>query len=338
MGVQHAQPSARGDRSAVVQATRLPRHCPQRSRLSTLYPPRKARQRGRGEGAGEKGRRGLRSSTSPAVFPGGLMESFAFKEEAGGGPSATKRARSEVKKEEGEDGVEEARETLAEVPDHVRQGMDILFIGSNPGRMSSQRCQHFAHPSNHFYRALHHSGLTPNKVSPCEDYTLLDQSKPYLSLGLTNLVARPTRMAQDVHKSEEAVGAETLLALIRRHRPRLGVFVGMGVARSFERCMGQVKHEDGEASVSIDNRVPLADNCELGYGVGLLRTAVRHSTGFTLLYAMPSTSGRVTTHQLKEKTECMAWARVLASQLGSEDGGGNSGEGAQRRLVRIQLV
>lgn len=266
------------------------------------------------------------------------MESFAFKEEAGGGPSAKKRARSEVKKEEGEDGMEEAAtaagETLAGVPDHVRQGMDILFIGSNPGRMSSQRCQHFAHPSNHFYRALHHSGLTPTKVPPCKDYTLLDQTKPYLSLGLTNLVARPTRMAQDVHKSEEAVGAETLLALIRRHRPRLGVFVGMGVARSFERCMGQVKHEDGKASVSIDDRVPLADNRDLGYGVGLLRTAVRHSTGYTLLYAMPSTSGRVTTHQLKEKTECMAWARVLASQLGSDD----SREGAQRRLVRVQLV
>jgi G:T/U-mismatch repair DNA glycosylase len=217
-------------------------------------------------------------------------------------------------------------EYLPEVQDYVKEDMDILIIGSNPGRMSSRKGQHFSHPSNHFYKALHGSGLTPTRVPPSLDYTMLNQEAPFMSIGLTNLVARPTRMAQELNKTEEAVGTEILIDLIRRYRPKVGLFIGIGVTRGFERSLAQlnltnsIKKEEEESSVTIAiaDDIPVVTDKTLGLGVGLLKVGVRHSTGFTLLFAMPSTSGRVTTHQLKEKTECMAAARKLTSELEME--------------------
>ncbi|UZJ54943.1 hypothetical protein CBS101457_004263 [Exobasidium rhododendri] len=232
--------------------------------------------------------------------------------------------------------VEEKGELLPVVSDYIKEDIDILVIGSNPGRMSSRKGQHFSHPSNHFYRALHQSNLTPVRVTPDQDYTLVNQASPYFSIGLTNLVARPTRMAQELNKSEEAVGTEILIDLIRNHRPKVGIFVGIGVSRSFEKSLSQlgllariksesspsasVKQEDGSGrnvKVSVSKDIPLVGDVRLGLGVGLMNVGIRHSTGggHTLLFSMPSTSGRVTTHQLKEKAESMAWARLLTSQL-----------------------
>lgn len=277
-------------------------------------------------------------------FPVDLLASFSFKAETSGQHLPVEPRRSgrrvrngalsgTLKGAEGQTPPSKVPKTeaehLPEVKDYVKEDMDILIIGSNPGRMSSRKGQHFSHPSNHFYRALHRSGLTPTQVPPSLDYTMLHQTAPYLSIGLTNLVARPTRMAQELNKTEEAVGTEILVDLIRRYRPRVGLFIGIGVARAFERSLSQLKvvetgtgikkeeEEDVEGSVAVkvSAEVPLVSDKTLGLGVGLMSVGVRHSTGFTLLFAMPSTSGRVTTHQLKEKTACMTAARLLTSEL-----------------------
>jgi len=243
--------------------------------------------------------------------------------------SGRERKRSKVGESTDYKFVNDEPEHLPEVPDYIKEDVDILIVGSNPGRMSSQKRQHFSHPSNHFYRALHQSNLTPVRISPDQDFTLLEQSHPYFSIGLTNLVARPTRMAQELNKTEEALGAEILIDLIRRYRPKVGIFVGIGVARSFEKSLSQliltskkdcqVKAEEGrnDISVPVSKEIPLVSDKQLGLGVGLMNVGIRHTSGnsHTLLYSMPSTSGRVTTHQLKEKAACMAWARLLTSQL-----------------------
>jgi TDG/mug DNA glycosylase family protein len=246
-----------------------------------------------------------------------------------------------MKKEELEESA--SVEVLTGVPDYVKEDMDLLIVGSNPGRMSSQKAQHFAHPSNHFYRTLHGSTLTPNLVPANFDYTMLDQTRPFYSIGLTNLAARPTRMAHELDKRENAEGAKILLALIRRYRPRLACFIGIGVARAFEKSLGDVtdtvKKDDRRArkkhqrdaddhapvTVTIPSNVPTTDDKDMGLGVGLMTIAVRHNWDdtkvenqqngrappYTLLFASPSTSGRVTSHQLPQKTECMRRVRIL---------------------------
>lgn len=216
---------------------------------------------------------------------------------------------------------------LPEVPDHVKDGMDVLMIGSNPGRMSSVKCQHFGHPSNHFYKALFRSGFTHKLFHPSEDFTMLSQEPPFLSIGLTNLAARPTRMAQELNKTENELGALILTDLIRKHKPRVGVFVGIGVGKAYEQAITKTKKKDGDASegafvdIVVPAEVPLVTDKELGLGVGLMLLAVKHvkqedeesdRPAYTLLFACPSTSGRVTSHQLPEKSDCMKSARILA--------------------------
>lgn len=268
-------------------------------------------------------------------------------------PSTLKRKRIKIEKdtkrvEIKEEVDDEKREYLPEVADYVKEDMDILIIGSNPGRMSSRKGQHFSHPSNHFYKALDQSDLTPTRIPPSQDYTLLHQPFPYLSIGLTNLVARPTRMAQDLNKTEEALGSEILINLIRTYRPKLGLMIGIGVSRSFQRSLAQfnlkknrgIKKEEEEKEeeeaedsiiIRVSTSIPLISDTNLGLGVGLMDIGVRHLHGYTLLYSMPSTSGRVTTHKLKEKTACMKWARILTSQL-------NTIPDTDSHNVRIRLL
>lgn len=243
-------------------------------------------------------------------------------------------------KDEEEDELkeEESEESLPPVPDIVAEDSDILIIGSNPGRLSSRKGHHFSHPSNHFYKALHISGLTPRRVAPQDDATLLKQPSPYYSIGLTNLAPRPSRMAEELSTSENADGAVVLIELARRTRPKTGAFIGMGVGRAFVAALrksGKLAETKGAANdhrivLRIPKEVPTVTDKILGKDVGLMAVAIGHemnpeivssshktsgtglaSIGSTLLFSIPSTSGRVTTHQLKDKAECMARLKVL---------------------------
>ncbi|MCO5590070.1 hypothetical protein L7F22_044039 [Adiantum nelumboides] len=241
---------------------------------------------------------------------------------------------------------------LPEVPDYVKDGMDVLMIGSNPGRMSSVKCQHFGHPSNHFYRTLFRSNLTSKLFHPSEDFMMLNQKTPFLSIGLTNLAARPTRMAQELNKTENELGALILTDLIRKHKPRIGVFVGIGVGKAYEQAMMKNKkkkegvNEGTFIDINVPTEVPLVTDTELGLGVGLMLLAVKQvkeeeneemdRPAYTLLFACPSTSGRVTSHQLPEKSDCMKRARILAEStfpLGQKQS-----QSTSTKSVRIELI
>jgi hypothetical protein len=71
--------------------------------------------------------------------------------------------------------------------DHLRPGLDVVFIGINPGQRSGARGHYFCHPTNKFQRALHQGGFTARLIAPEEDGSLLE-----VGVGLTNLVNRVT--------------------------------------------------------------------------------------------------------------------------------------------------
>jgi TDG/mug DNA glycosylase family protein len=109
-------------------------------------------------------------------------------------------------------------------------GLDVLFVGINPGFKSAQAGHHFANPSNGFWRLLHEAGFTPRRLAPEEDATL-----PKLGLGVTNLVARTTAGVSDLSGAEMADGAAVLFRKIERWRPRAVVFVGLTAYAAFAR-------------------------------------------------------------------------------------------------------
>jgi TDG/mug DNA glycosylase family protein len=117
------------------------------------------------------------------------------------------------------------------VPDVVGPGLDVLFCGINPSLRSAETGHHFARPGNRFWPALHLAGLTPRRLAPDEDAELLRYG-----LGVTNLVARPSRTAAELSREELRAGGEALDALVSAHRPRVLAVLGVTAWRwAFER-------------------------------------------------------------------------------------------------------
>jgi double-stranded uracil-DNA glycosylase len=117
------------------------------------------------------------------------------------------------------------------LPDVIAPGLDVLFCGINPSLLSAERGHHFARPGNRFWPALHLAGLTPRRFSPDEDGEL-----PGLGLGITNVVARPTRTAAELTADELRDGATALAELVARYRPRVLAVLGVTAWRvAFQR-------------------------------------------------------------------------------------------------------
>jgi TDG/mug DNA glycosylase family protein len=116
---------------------------------------------------------------------------------------------------------------LKPLPDVIAPGLDILFCGINPSLLSAARGHHFARPGNRFWPALHLAGLTPRRLTPDEDRELLG-----FGLGVTNVVARPTRTAAELSAAELREGAVVLAELVSRYRPRVLAVLGVTAWRT----------------------------------------------------------------------------------------------------------
>jgi len=110
------------------------------------------------------------------------------------------------------------------INDYIKQNLNILFVGFNPSILSAETGFHFANPNNRFWEILYRSGLTNRKYHPYEDHQLLD-----LGYGLTNIVPRPTKAADEISKEEYKKGRLLLLEKINIYQPKIICFVGKGV-------------------------------------------------------------------------------------------------------------
>ncbi|MFC5735621.1 G/U mismatch-specific DNA glycosylase [Cytobacillus gottheilii] len=110
------------------------------------------------------------------------------------------------------------------VNDIICPDLDVLFIGFNPSIKSSETGHHFANRSNRFWKILHESGLTPYQYLPEQDQELLE-----LNYGLTNIVARPTKAADEITKEEYNEGRLLLAEKLQTYHPKIACYVGKGV-------------------------------------------------------------------------------------------------------------
>ncbi|RDA92904.1 hypothetical protein CP533_3848 [Ophiocordyceps camponoti-saundersi (nom. inval.)] len=121
---------------------------------------------------------------------------------------------------------------LPPLPDALAPDLDVLLVGLNPGISTSISGHAYAHPSNLFWKLLHTSGMTPRACSPAEDALL----PGLFGLGLTNLVARPSRSGADLGRAEMDAGVSVLEGKVRRWRPRAVCLVGKGIWDSVARA------------------------------------------------------------------------------------------------------
>src|SRR5437773_3227065 len=98
------------------------------------------------------------------------------------------------------------------VPDIIAPGLAVLFCGINPGLYTAAIGHHFGRPGNRFWTALHRSGFTRRVLSPYEEREVLE-----LGLGITNIVNKATRVAEELTPQDLRSGGKTLERTIRRY-------------------------------------------------------------------------------------------------------------------------
>ena len=112
----------------------------------------------------------------------------------------------------------------AGIPDLLRPGLRLVFCGYNPSLRSGATGHHYAHPGNRFWRVLHAAGITDRLYAPAEDERLLEHG-----IGFTNIVARPTRRADELTREEIRAGAAALRGKLELLQPRAVGYTGIGV-------------------------------------------------------------------------------------------------------------
>ena len=172
-----------------------------------------------------------------------------------------------------------AAPTASAVPDILAPGLRCVFCGINPGRRSSAAGHHFANPRNDFWRLLADSGLTPRRLDPAEQWSLLE-----LGYGLTNAAYRTTKGSGDLRRADFQGSPERLERLAAELQPGWIAFVGKS---AYQGAFG----------------VP---RCELGPQEGTL--------GGTRLFVLPSTSPANAAVPYEER---LRWFTALAASLGS---------------------
>lgn len=112
--------------------------------------------------------------------------------------------------------------------DLLQPNLKLVFCGYNPSIRSGDVGHHYAFPGNRFWRVLHAAGITTRLFAPAEDEQLLA-----LGIGFTNLVARPTRRADELGPEEIRTGARILHQKLETFRPKVVAYTGIGVYRWF---------------------------------------------------------------------------------------------------------
>ncbi len=115
----------------------------------------------------------------------------------------------------------DCRPLTGSLPDLLKPGLDLVFVGLNPSLKSAQLGHYYAGPGNQFWPFLFEVGFTDRLLTPQEDASLLGYG-----IGLTDVVKRPTRGVNDLSSKEFAPGFAGLKQKLATYRPRMVAFNG----------------------------------------------------------------------------------------------------------------
>ena len=107
------------------------------------------------------------------------------------------------------------------LPDYLRPGLEVIFVGLNPSLKSAAVGHYYAGPGNQFWRFLVEAGFTDRLLRPDEDAESLKYG-----IGLTDFVKRATRGVNDLKEREFGDGVDDLKAKIVKAGPKFVCFNG----------------------------------------------------------------------------------------------------------------
>jgi TDG/mug DNA glycosylase family protein len=126
------------------------------------------------------------------------------------------------------------------LPDLLRPGLKIVFVGINPSVFSAQRGHYFARSTNRFWPCFSRSALSLEARQALGVETLKpehDRALPDCGFGFTDLVKRPTARADQLNPAELAAGVGELTAKLARDKPRIACFHGITGFRAVHRAL-----------------------------------------------------------------------------------------------------
>ena len=172
--------------------------------------------------------------------------------------------------------------------DHIQPGVQILFVGINPGTRSAQLGHHFAGYSNRFWKLLYEARLVTEPLTYQDDWRL-----PEWHLGITNIISRSSAGIDVLIPEEYRRGMARLERKVRLYQPRLVALLGVTIFRLVFpgqefRAPGLTAVEVGGARVFL---LPNPSGRNAHYSYARMLTVFRELRG-AAVHAWPSTSHR----------------------------------------------
>jgi TDG/mug DNA glycosylase family protein len=146
------------------------------------------------------------------------------------------------------------------LPDHLCDGLDIVFVGINPGAYSATVGRYFATPTNRFWRAFSRSGIVDI------DRDLVAGDEAWLNdvgVGFTDVVKRASASASNLKAADYRYWSPVTHRKLEEHAPLVICFNGLTGYQAFARyALGlRLKPKLGEQAERIGgNRVFVAPN------------------------------------------------------------------------------
>ncbi|KAK9367811.1 uracil-DNA glycosylase-like protein [Lipomyces kononenkoae] len=183
---------------------------------------------------------------------------------------------------------------LAPVPDCLAPNLICIFVGLNPGIMTSQRQRMFANPTNLFWPLLSESGCVGRKLT-CVDDRRLPQD---WNLGITNLISRTTAEQSELSRDEMVRSAGELESRLRLYQPMAVCIVGKSIWEAIYRF------KTGRKSLKSDQfKFGWQDDLVDFRFAGPEDDGDAAATDGPKIFVVPSTSGRVAAYSRTMKAE-----------------------------------
>ena len=170
------------------------------------------------------------------------------------------------------------------LPDYLREGLEILFVGLNPSKYSAEVGHYFANPRNRFWPAFNLSGLVDRPVTYQEDGTLLNDG-----IGFTDVAKRPTPMGSGLRTADFRQGAPVLKDKIIKFAPRLACFQGLMAYKAY------LQHGEG-----------VKEKPELGEQERMIGTST--------VFVVPNPSPANAKYSLNDLAEWYGWLREASQR------------------------
>jgi double-stranded uracil-DNA glycosylase len=114
------------------------------------------------------------------------------------------------------------------LPDYLRPGMKMIIVGHNPGDRSARVGHYYAGRGNEFWPLLYESGVLPELLEHRDDKRMIE-----FGIGMTDLVKRPTRGIEELHREEYAEGRILLSQKLEQFAPQIIAFNGKTTFENF---------------------------------------------------------------------------------------------------------